>query len=301
MLKTLKKNLKKIPFISQIKAFLYKQNRRSKEVPKSSLVKAGKHPNSWPSLRASIKKYALAYEVVNDIHHADYIFRFILDNSPTYTEAIKNYFHDGHNSAKKLANILADLEIKQIRKTSLLEFASGYGMVTRHLIKELNPIRITSCDIHEQATEFLNSRMDVEVILSQSIPENIDFKETFDVVFALSFFSHMPDTSFGRWLKTLYRAVKPNGYFIFTTHGNASTKHINCEIPESGIWFKPISEQKDLNMNEYGTSCVSLNYVERQVKQHLHTNIFSYKEAAWWEHQDLYIIKKEVSERVLQK
>jgi cyclopropane fatty-acyl-phospholipid synthase-like methyltransferase len=210
----------------------------------------------------------------------------------TNNEAVKDYFYDGSNSAKKLSNLLDDLGVKKGSETSFLEFASGYGMVTRHLIKELDPIRITCCDIHEQATHFLDSTMSVDVVLSDSLPENVKFQNSFDVVFALSFFSHMPDSSFGRWLKTLYSAVKPNGYLIFTTHGITSAKKNNCDLSAKEICFQPISEQKDLNMNEYGTSYVTSKYVDAQVKKYLHATIFSHTEASWWGHQDLYVIHK---------
>ena len=82
----------------------------------------------------------------------------------------------------------------------LLEFASGYGCVTRHIKK--NPdYDVVSCDIHPQAVDFLRSRIDVKAIQSMHVPEEFAPVDKFDVVFALSFFSHMPKSSFGRWLR----------------------------------------------------------------------------------------------------
>ncbi len=290
MLSHLNHQLKKIPVLKKLKRYLLSKLRSSTLQP--SLPISGKYPRSWPTLQLTIKKYATETGVMSNIHDIDYIFRFLLEMMPS-SEAVASYFQDGANSGKKLSKILEELKIERTSKTALLEFASGYGMVTRHLLKELSPIRIVSCDIHQQAIDFLHSTLGVETILSKSVPEEIKWQDSYDVVFALSFFSHMPDHSFGRWLKTLFDALKPNGYLIFTTHGISSTKLKNLTIPaEKGFLFVPMSEQKDLNENEYGSSYVTSKYVKQQVKHYLHADILSLTEAAWWNHQDLYIIRK---------
>lgn len=244
-----------------------------------------------------IQQYADENDVVPNIHPNDHIFRFLIEdaNLPTVDRAINFYFYNGADSAKKLSNLLfSQLGLKRTADTSLLEFASGYGCVTRHLIKELAPINIVSCDIHQAACSFIESAIGVKTILSASTPENLDIENgSFDAVFALSFFSHMPDQTWGRWLKSLFDKVKPCGYLIFTTQGMTSRKFFgNPIIPSSGIWFTPSSEQKDLDVAEYGNTIVSSEYVNNTIMNVLHENIFSVTEAAWWSHQDLYVVKK---------
>lgn len=259
---------------------------------------SGKYPQSWPYLQTDLRKYAEETGVVSDIHEADYLLHFLLNHQgwDSYSDAVKYYFQDGQKSAKKLSKLLSELEIKRDHETSFLEFASGYGMVTRHLTKQIHPMKIVSCDIHQQAIDFLSTTIGVEAVLSQSTPEALNFREPFDVVFALSFFSHMPDKTFGRWLQTLYRAVKPQGYLIFTTHGHTSAGQQNVQIPESGILFASASEQQDLSEQEYGTCFVSPEYVCQTIKKHLQGHIKLQIEKFWWEHQDLYVIGKEKDE-----
>ncbi len=137
--------------------------------------------------------------------------------------------------------------------------------------------------------------MGVKTILSASNPTDLKIVHNqFDVVFALSFFSHMPDNTWGLWLKTLFDALKPGGYLIFTTHGMTSSRKYfgNPVIPESGMWFSPSSEQKDLDVADYGNTIVTPEYVKIAVKNILHQNILLMVEADWWEHQDLYVVKK---------
>jgi SAM-dependent methyltransferase len=127
----------------------------------------------------------------------------------------------------------------------------------------------------------------------QHEPEDLRFAEQYDVVFALSFFSHMPETSFGRWLAALYRNVKAGGLFIFTTHGLASAVNLgNPEIPESGIWFKPDSEQHDIEGAEYGSTISTPEFVIRELYRNTEAPLAEHKPGYWWQHQDLWIAAK---------
>lgn len=244
-----------------------------------------------------ILRYAAETGVVPTVHPDDLIFRFITDypGFKTHEEAIRYYFYDGANSAKKLdALLFSQLDLSRSAETSLLEFASGYGCVTRHLVNELAPVNIVSCDIHEVACSFIDSVIGVKSVLSSSTPEDLGIEnDSFDAVFALSFFSHMPDRTWGRWLKVLFDKTKSGGYLIFTTHGMATWENIGKpNIPESGIWFAPTSEQKDLDVAEYGSTITTPAYVARTINSVLGQDILHMVEAHWWGHQDLYVVQK---------
>jgi SAM-dependent methyltransferase len=248
-------------------------------------------------MQEDIFGYANETGVVADIHPDDLIFRFVVKcpGFKTNKEAIQYYFHDGANSAKKLSNLLfSELGLKRTVDTSLLEFASGYGCVTRHLTNQLTPLNIVSCDIHEAACAFIEGVIGVKTILSATKPEDLGVEsDAFDVVFSLSFFSHMPDRTWGRWLKILYDKVRPGGYLIFTTHGMTTwVNNGKPAMPDDGIWFAPSSEQKDLDVADYGCAIVTPEYVRRVVSDVLHQDVLRMIEADWWGHQDLYVVKK---------
>ena len=71
-------------------------------------------------------------------------------------------------------------------------------------------------------------------------PEDFRPSEQFDVVFALSFFTHMPKSTFGRWLARLPRGP-PSGQLAFTTHGLKKCTDFAIkpeDIPADGYWFQ---------------------------------------------------------------
>lgn len=246
-----------------------------------------------------ISQMAHNYNVNASIHLEDHIFQFLVTNPvfPSKKEAIDYYFKDGRKSAETLLDLITSFSSPIDNPIQLLEFASGYGCITRHLLKLQTNLSITTCDIHEEAITFIESTLNTASILSHPEPEQVKLaSSTYDIVFCLSFFSHMPDTTWFRWLQTLYNAVSPGGLFIFTTHGYQSKKYFGFpDLNEQGYWFLPSSEQLDLDVHQYGQTIVSPSYVCDKIKLLSYNPIIKkYTEGFWWEHQDLWVIKKEV-------
>lgn len=241
---------------------------------------------------------ARKHRVVSEIHPKDFIFHFLIEN-PTFDEkhqAVQYYFDDGAHSADKLSRLVHEYYGETNQKIQLFEFASGYGCVTRHLMHYLPNTEITSCDIHEEAVEFIQDKIGISAILSNSVPEQLHTPCQYDVIFALSFFSHMPRSTWRRWLITLASRLKPDGLLIFTTHGLESRKYFdNPQVEPEGFWFIPMSEQKDLDTTEYGQTIVLPSFVFNQLSEENDLRIILYKEAHWWEHQDLYVMKRNES------
>lgn len=241
-------------------------------------------------------RFAGELGVSSAVHGGDYIFHF-LANHPSFanrSDAVRAYFYDGRRSAEMLRALLyEELGLPTGRRLAMLEFASGYGCVTRHLRQILPEVDVTSCDIHPQAIDFLRQELSATALLSKSVPEEFRADRKFDVVFALSFFSHMPEGTWGRWLRVLYDRVEPGGFLIFTTHGQASLHYFPVQqIPASGFLYAAMSEQGDLDTSEYGSSLVTRDYVTNAIRQRLGVEIALYREAFWWAHQDLYVIAK---------
>jgi hypothetical protein len=240
---------------------------------------------------------AKSCETIPDVHAADFIFRYIV-SSPIWAsprDAIWYYFSDGRNSARKLRDILvSDLGIAPNTPLSLLEFASGYGCVTRHLPRILPNVSIVASDIHPEANEFIRQKTGVKSIQSTSIPENFTTTFFYDVIFVLSFFSHMPKSTWTRWLKVLSDQLNVNGHLIFTAHGLITVRKSmpNLQFDQEGFHFHEASEQDDLTKAEYGTTVTTPSFVSRAVELLDNCEVSIFKSGFWWGHQDLWVIRK---------
>jgi SAM-dependent methyltransferase len=245
-----------------------------------------------------VERAAARFSVLACIHPDDMLWKFVREH-PFHAElfsAADYYFADGAESGQKLAKLARDHVPAAAagQPYSLLEFASGYGMVTRHLRNAVPNADVTSCDIHSEAVEFIRDDLGETAVVSEHLPEDLALEGRYDVVFALSFFSHMPESTFGRWLAALYGVVNPGGVLAFTTHGLGSRATVgNPEIPESGIWFRESSEQDDLDSAEYGSTICTPDFVVRQLFSVIRRPVVAeFKTSYWWGVQDLYVVAK---------
>lgn len=225
--------------------------------------------------------------VKSAIHPDDHIFSFLVAHPDLPGQkAATYYFQDGAKSKLKIESLAREL-LKDYH--TLLEFASGYGCVTRHLINSSSH-DLWTCDIHPAAVDFLQRDLGTRAFLSSPFPEILKVPQQFDAVFALSFFSHMPMTTWARWLVRLVQATRPGGFVIFTTHGLKSP-FPDAVIPPTGFWFAPASEQADLPTAQYGTTITTPAFVHAVVNSVDGIKLIKFEEAAWWGHQDLYVLQ----------
>ena len=260
-------------------------------------VETGVHLEALSREQLRFNRDAAAQEdVFADIHPDDFIYRMCSTHPMLTThQGASYYFSDGAASARKIVDLVGTFSDLDPRSIDFLEFASGYGRVSRHL-KKIPRIRLTCCDIHEHAIPFLDSELGLKAVLSETVPEALVMPQTYDVVFALSFFSHLPRSSFGRWIQALYETLSTPGYLVFTTHGIKSCAFQGitpADLPADGFWYRPTSEQYDLDPSEYGTSITTPDFVIGEIYRQTRAPIVEYRQGAWWGHEDLWVLKRE--------
>ena len=253
--------------------------------------------------RAALQS-AQDYRVIPDIHFDDFIFNALyVITEKNLDLAAWNYYMSGRTSAEKIRDIVAlhhHLKIQQDQletPISMLDFASGYGCVTRHMRNIFPNINIVAMDIHEKAYQFNRDHLGLKAAMSQTKPEGVKPFFAFDVVFALSFFSHLPKQRFFPWLKKLTEFVKPGGLLLFTTHGQEShrTQMPQVKLDEDGYGFIPESEQFDLSTEDYIHAVTYPNFVLREVEKLEGMDLRMFFKAFWWLHQDAYVLQKQLN------
>ena len=143
----------------------------------------------------------------------------------------------------------------------MLDFASGYGRLTRLLVHEHLADEVTVSDILEGGMEFQAEQFGVRTILSTTNPQNFVAPEKYDLIFVASLFTHLPEATFTAWLRRLASLLTPNGLLIFSVHDEG----LAPEPFEGGIKFESRSESRVLDVNDYGSTWVTEDYVRAQV------------------------------------
>ncbi len=237
----------------------------------------------------AIAAQAARFGVAAAVHPEDHIWNFVLGHPGfgSRAAAIEYYFADGAQSARHFRELIGPGA-----RGAVLEFAAGYGCVTRHLAlaRELD---LTACDIHDEAVGFLRRQLGVRAIGSDSCPELFAATGFYAAVLALSFFSHMPLATWARWLVRLTLPLAVGGRLVFTTHGRHSRSHFgDPELPESGFWFRPTSEQNDLPVTDYGQTITTPEFVRGVLATLPWVELEACHEADWWAHQDTWVVRK---------
>jgi SAM-dependent methyltransferase len=148
----------------------------------------------------------------------------------------------------------------------LLDFASGYGRVTRFAMRDVPPERIWVADIYAEGVRFQEENFGVHGLVSHADPDRFECSETFDAILVSSLFTHLPETTFRAWLARLFSLLRPGGVLVFSVH-DEDLLPPDRALPSSGVLFDPSSESGSLPTEQYGTTWVNEPFVRRTLDE----------------------------------
>lgn len=226
------------------------------------------------------------------ISEADDIFKFFAAH-PSSLNPIRDYLADGWRTLSELVLLLEEVGHPLLKTRSVLEFASGHGRFTRHLVKALGADRVVANDVVVDSVDFSRKTFGVEGFVSPSVPERVQWDKQHDLVFVLSLFTHLPASTWSRWLRRIYDMVAPGGVLVFTTHGAEAVFKQNVTLDENGYFFVASSESNAIDGQEYGTTFTSEAFVRARIAETLpDARLLKVAERQFWHHQDAIVIEK---------
>ena len=227
-----------------------------------------------------------------EISEADDIYKFFAAH-PSSLNPIRDYLADGWRTMSELVLLLEEVNHPLLHTRSFLEFASGHGRFTRHLVKALGADRVVVSDVVADSMEFARAAFNVDGFVSAAVPEQVQWDRQHDAVFVLSLFSHLPASTWSRWLKRIYDMVAPGGVLVFTTHGAEAVRRTNVPLDEEGFFFTASSESNAIDAQEYGTAFSSEKYVRNRIAEHLPgARVLKFAPQHFWHHQDAWVVEK---------
>lgn len=176
--------------------------------------------------------------------------------------------------------------------SGFLDFASGYGRLTRFLVGEFSPERIWVCDIYPEAVRFQAKQFGVHGLISAMKPQNYRDARKYDCIFVASLFSHLPEETFVGWLRKLYGLLTPSGVLIFSVH-DVAVLPPHMKSDGRGIVFIADSESLSLDKNIYGTTYVDESFVRGAIVKVTGRPEYHRTRRGLWSFQDVYVISKD--------
>jgi SAM-dependent methyltransferase len=102
----------------------------------------------------------------------------------------------------------------------VLDFSCSSGRVVRPLSAALPEVDWHGCDPNADAIAWMRDNVPaVDVVVSPTTPPLPFDDQSFDLVFAISVWSHYSAAGALNWLEELHRIVRPGGHVLLTTHG----------------------------------------------------------------------------------
>jgi SAM-dependent methyltransferase len=103
---------------------------------------------------------------------------------------------------------------------SILDFGCGCGRVTRYWA-DFNG-SVAGSDVNRKAIAWCREHLDFASFLENGLEPELDIEdETFDVVYALSVFTHLTGDLQLAWRDELHRVLGPGGRLLISTHGRS--------------------------------------------------------------------------------
>jgi len=207
--------------------------------------------------------------------------------------ALFAYFRSGLSIADSMTQVLR-WRFGSVADTGrLLDFASGYGRVTRFFLRDLPAERVWVSDVYADGVRFQEERFGVHGIVSTVRPEDFSSSERFDAITVTSLFTHLPDRRFVDWLRVLLGLLRPGGVLLFSAHG-PEVLPAGVPMPETGMLFQELSESASLDTSDYGSTWVTEEYVRGAVARAADGPVSVHRLLrGLCNFQDLYVVTRE--------
>jgi SAM-dependent methyltransferase len=118
-------------------------------------------------------------------------------------------------------------------RQAILDFGCGCGCVLRRWARL--DARVYGTDINSRAIKWCRANLPFVETAANGLEPPLGYGDaSFDLVYALSVFTHLPVDTQLAWGNELRRVVRPGGHLLLTLHGEAFTDRLTSE--ERRVW-----------------------------------------------------------------
>lgn len=129
------------------------------------------------------------------------------------------YFLDsGASEAKAIARLAAAAGSPVEEMDALLDFGCGCGRVARHWAR-LERTAVHGCDYNPELVAWCDANLPFMTTRVNSLAPPLPFERKFDLIYAISVFTHLSEPMQWAWIRELSEALAHGGLLLFTTLG----------------------------------------------------------------------------------
>jgi SAM-dependent methyltransferase len=143
----------------------------------------------------------------------------------TGTPDVGWFLEGGARAAESIRSALARQGTDVGRLGALLDFGCGCGRVARHWAGLA--VQTHGCDLDPALVGWCRRRLPHGRFVANDVRPPLPYPgATFDLVYALSVFTHLPEALQRPWMEELRRVLRPGGHLILSVHGESYRKEL---------------------------------------------------------------------------
>ena len=145
------------------------------------------------------------------------------------TTNVQEFLTDGRGTALAVLDVLKSSGVTVDSSMSVLDFGCGCGRVIRH-VHAISGARCHGSDYNPQLVKWCKENLRfAQFDVNGASPPLPHADGQFDVIYALSVFTHLPEELQAAWMSELSRVLKPGGHLLMTTHGESFLPYMSEE------------------------------------------------------------------------
>jgi SAM-dependent methyltransferase len=141
----------------------------------------------------------------------------------------KYFLRTGMQGAESITRILDRNGYPISRMSRILDFGCGCGRIARHW-RKLHETKVYGSDLNPRLVEWARRNLRFADFAANGLHSQLAYSEnSFDLVYAVSVFTHLSDTLQRWWIDELVRILRPGGLLLITVKGRDLWHELSTE------------------------------------------------------------------------
>jgi 2-polyprenyl-3-methyl-5-hydroxy-6-metoxy-1,4-benzoquinol methylase len=214
-----------------------------------------------------------------------------LVRSSTGTSSLEWLFRGGALAADSIRGILArnGCDVGDVR--CLLDFGCGCGRVLRHWAGLRAAIH--GSDYNSRSIAWCRDHLTFADCQVNGLKPPLSYGDgQFDLIYALSVFTHLPEPLMDAWMREMERVLSPDGFLVISTHGEAYLGDLTSDQQaQFHAGLAVVKDHESAGTNRCGVY-ISEAYIRTHLAARLHVVDFVPQGARGNPVQDLVLLRK---------
>jgi SAM-dependent methyltransferase len=205
---------------------------------------------------------------------------------------VDSFLQIGQSMFEAIRSTLEQNSVRLERLTSVLEFGCGCGRVLRHWGAVQGP-QIHGVDYNARLIAWCQASLPFARCSTNSLYPPLPHEDgRFDLVYAISVFTHLSEELQLLWMRELRRVLRPEGYLIITTHGASHCNRLTEEEHETFAGGQVVVKHHEASGMNLCTAYHPETYVRSRLSGGYSVLDFVPVGAIEGVYQDLYLMRK---------